>query len=818
MVGLLLTLALTTTAGQLPVPSAPGELLGETVELTGDVRVETEPGVLVVARKNAVLRSGTSVLRADEISYNHTTQVAEARGNVLLVMRGLVGFAEHLTLDRQTRTLTAENANGEGAAFVQKENVSPEALAGLETAEQLAKAGKNAFSFTTRGLHIREDGAYELEGSSFTPCDCDVLTPTWRISTSSAKLTPNESATLTLPAVYVYGVPVLLLPWVYLPLSQRASGLLLPEVTGSGLSGFQLDQPLFLTLGRSYDLTLSPGYAFGTEPLEPTQGSLGVKGPRLSTEFRYVPLADPEGNPAMEGRLWTQLLYDLKPERDPLNYNVLAPGAPQRGLRGWGLLEHRQKLGNGFFARADVKLFSDGFLFADTTTNSAFARSYYYVPSTATVYHRGPDDYAGLALAYRQDIRWGYSLFGAGDVARPTVFQELPTLRYALPTRPLLGPLNGGVEVELSWLSPLDQLLGDEGTDGTYWPLLPDSDGTQGNGRFDPGERQARTRLDVMPRVNATFDLGGVLRLTPYLAVRESLYLYEVTRETNHRGYGMVGAYMDTELSRVFGEGANAIRHSILPSVEVRAVPHVFGQGSPQIYDEVDAAVPANGFFQGQVALRQKLLARAGPTGTRELGRLDVVQGVDFLERRLGETSGRILAVLGPVTAEARGRLDLFTPDTEERLTQLSARIGWSIIQNRLSVSAGYERALASSEQVRRPIDMLLPPPLAPQVPDPGTAVSCSSDAAFANKPIDRVLLGAETRLPFGLNLGYSAEVQRKDPARCDVAELFSQTLSVSFSPSCDCWRLNAWTRVGPGTTFDGGLSVTILNLGTFGR
>ena len=814
MVGLLLTLALTTASGQLPVPASPGEILGETVELKGDLRVETEPGVLIVARKNAVLRSGTSFIRADEISYNHTTQVAEARGNVLLVMRGLVGFAEHLTLNRQTRTLTAENANGEGAAFVQKENVSPEELAAQETAEQLAKVGKNAFSFTTRGLRIREDGAYELEDSAFTPCDCDVLTPTWRISTSGATVKPDESATLTLPAVRVYGVPVLLLPWVYLPLAQRASGLLLPEITGSGLSGFQLDEPLFLTLGRSYDLTLSPGYAFGTEPASPTQGSLGVKGPRLSTELRYVPLADSEGHPAMEGRLWMQLIYDLKPERDPLNYNVLAPGAPLRGPRGWGLLEHRQKLGNDFFARADVKLFSDGFLFADTTNNSGFARSYYYVPSTATVYHRGTDDYAGLALAYRQDIRWGYPLLG--DAPRPPVFQELPTLRYALPTVPLLGPLTGGVEVELSRLSPLDGLLGDEGTDGVYWPLLPDEDGTQGNGRVDPGERQARTRLDVMPRVNATFDLGGVLRLTPYLAVRESLYLYEATREANHRAYGMVGAYVDTELSRVFGEGANAIRHSILPSVEVRAVPHVFGQGSPQVYDEVDAAVPENGFFQAQVALRQKLLARAG-TGTRELGRFDVVQGVDFLERRLGETSGRILAVLGPVTAEARGRLDLFTPETEERLTQLSARIGWNI-HPRLSVNAGYERALAGSEQVRRPIDMLLPPPLAPQEPGPGAAVSCSSADAFANKPIDRVLLGADTRLPFGLNVGYAAEVQRKDPARCDVAELFSQTLSVSFSPSCDCWRLNSWARVGPGTSFDWGLSVTVLNLGTFGR
>ncbi|MFY0522616.1 hypothetical protein ACN28I_05200 [Archangium gephyra] len=247
-------------------------------------------------------------------------------------------------------------------------------------------------------------------------------------------------------------------------------------------------------------------------------------------------------------------------------------------------------------------------------------------------------------------------------------------------------------------------------------------------------------------------------------------------------------------------------------------MPRVFGQRAPQVYDEVDAAVPEDGFFQGQVALRQKVLRRVGTTGTAELGRLDVVQGVDFLERRLGETSGRIRAVMGPVTAEARGRLDLFTPEVDERLTQLSANIGWNIIPNRLGVSAGYERALASSERVRRPIDMLLPPPLGPQVPSPGAGLACSNPDALVNTPVDRVLAGASASFPFGLNVGYGAEVQRKDPARCDVPELFAQTLSVSFSPSCDCWRLNSWARVGPGTNLDWGLSVTVLNLGTFGR
>ncbi|QRK06537.1 LPS-assembly protein LptD [Archangium violaceum] len=797
----LLTLAL-TLSGQLDLPTSTDSVIGEQAVLTGDKAVVE--GRIGRASGHALLRSGSSVLRADELTYDFDKRVAVASGNVLLVSNGLAGFADRLTVDLSTRQVEAE-----GGTFFQKEGVTPQALvdlAGREdaTARELTQTGTNAFSFTARRFRLLEDNAYQVEPASFTAsCGCDVFDRSWRITASSAKLTPGERATFTSPTLRVFDVPVFWVPWISLPLRNRQSGLLMPEWTASGVSGFQVDLPLFLTLGRSYDLTLSPGYAFGSG------GAFGVKGPRLAAEFRYAPA------PGVDGRVWLRLYQDLKLEREPLDPNVLAPDAGQRGLRGWGIFEHRQELGHGLHARADVTLYSDGFLFADTTTASNFLRSYYYVPSTATLYHRGEDHYAGLALAYRQDVRWGYPLIG--DASRPPVFQELPTLRYAIPTVPLFGPLTGSVQVELSRLSPLRGLLGDEGTDGVFWPLLADADGTQGNGRFDLGERQARSRLDILPRVNATFDMGGVLRFTPYLAVRESLYLYEVTRETHNRAYGMVGLLLDSELSRVFGTGASAIRHSIMPSVELRAVPRVFGERAPSVYDEVDAAVPENGFFQGQVALRQKLLMRSG-TGTRELGRLDVVQGVDFLERRMGETSGRLLTVIGPVTATATARLDLFTPNVEERLTQLSASVGWSVLRNGLlDVNAGYERTLGSSEQVRRPIDMLLPPPL-PATAPVGDGGSCSDTNNPALQQVDRVLFGAGTRLPFGLGVRYDAEVFRRAPGRCDVVQVNSQTLTLSYTPQCNCFQIQAYGRLVPAPVyFQQGLFVTIANLGTFG-
>ncbi|MFL5351905.1 LPS-assembly protein LptD [Archangium sp.] len=810
MFGLVLVTLALTTSGQLHVPTtSPDAALGPEVVLSG--KLFSKEGTLFRASGEAVLRSGTTVLRADEMTYDQETRVAQAHGNVLLVFNGLIGFAKDLTVNLETREVTAP-----GATFYQKQGVAPEVLTELAArgeALTLEQTGSNAFSFTTDHFRLLGDRAYQVDNLSFSAsCGCDVVARLWRVSASSATLEPGERASFSSPTVRILGVPLVWLPLLSLPLTNRATGLLFPEFGSTGLSGFQLAQPLFLTLGQSYDMTLAPGYAFGSGSDSSGKGSLGVRGPFLNSEFRYTPA---EG---VNGRLWMRLLYDFKLERSPLDPNVLEPDAKQRGPRGWGSVEHRQELGNGWHTRADVTLYSDGFLFADLTPAGGFGRSYYYIPSTATLYHRGEDHYAGVDLAYRQDIRFGYPLFG-GDDLRPTVFQRIPRLLYTIPTVPLLGPLTGSVDVELSRLSPLGGLLGDEGTDGVFWPALPDADGTQGNGRLDVGERQARTRLDVRPRLNATFDVGGVLRATPYLAVRESLYLFEVSREARSRTYGMAGLTLDTELSRTFGEGASAIRHSIMPAVELRAVPRVFGEKAPPIYDEVDAAVTPDGFFQGQVALRQKLVRRVGTSGTAELGRLDLTQGVDFLERRLGETSGRLLAVVGPVTAAATARLDLFTPNVEQRLTQLSASANWNVLANgRLNVGAGYERALGSSERVRRPIDMLLPPPLTTTAPV-SSGGSCSDNATLDARPIDRVLFNAGTSLPFGLGVNYGAEVYRRDPARCDVVQVRSQTLSLSYTPSCDCFQIAAHASLLPAPVyFDYGVLLTVKGLGTFGR
>ncbi len=98
----------------------------------------------------------------------------------------------------------------------------------------------------------------------------------------------------------------LLLP-LSLPLTERQSGLLFPPLQYSAITGFGTEVPLFLTLGRSYDATVAPGFftsSGGNTTAVP--GTRGVAGPRLGLQFRYAPAE------RTEGQIDLDLVHDSK--------------------------------------------------------------------------------------------------------------------------------------------------------------------------------------------------------------------------------------------------------------------------------------------------------------------------------------------------------------------------------------------------------------------------------------------------------------------------------------------------------------------------
>jgi LPS-assembly protein len=416
-------------------------------------------------------------------------------------------------------------------------------------------------------------------------------------------------------------------------------------------------------------------------------------------------------------------------------------------------------------------------------------------------------------------------------IPAPRTLQRLPAITWALPERPLPGGLMGAVKVEFTRLSPLNALFGDEGEDGVYDPSrllnaanpggVRDVDTTQGNDVFDASDREARDRLDVLPRVSSSFALGSYARLTPALGLRQDFYAGEVSGRTAQRGYPLLDLVADSELARTFEFRGTTLRHSLVPSVRLRYVPIVWGGlpspgASPdrpgQAYDEIDAALPATPvgasqrFLHALVELSQTLHARREGGARSELVRLVLGQAFDLSQfaptlgrgtalednQPVRDTYGRLSATVGRLSTNGLLRYD---PNTN-RIAQLSADFRVSVPQGELYAS--YDDLMGvGSDRLRRSLDALV-----------GPARTSDQRAQFLRA-------GTQVTLGFGLGVRYEAIIQ---PQARSESPLNQQWLAVSYGPACNCWRVEGVARLERGRARpDFGVNLTITGVGTFG-
>jgi LPS-assembly protein len=858
------TAALLVTA-QIPLATQIQLPTGETVEVAADHVVIEPDRQLLTASGHTELRTAEVVLRADEVTYDQQAQTARAAGSVMFISGLFAAVADEVVVD-----LKSNEANVKGGLFMQKRGVTPEALRAAETPQQLRQMGETPVLIS--GTRIKRTGpnGFMVDDLAFTPCECGPGEPSWRVEASDASVEMGERAILKWPVVYVHSVPVFALPWLYIPLAERRSGLLVPRPTLSGLSGFGIEQPVYLTLGRSYDVTFTPGYYTGGGTEEHVLGDVtrreprynGIRGPRLLTEFRYVP------SEQTRGRATLGLIYDLHPIRDPRSNFFFRVGnvgnaeavTDPRGWRGEASWQHTQDLGNGFFNRVDAAFVSDGFYTRDITADIV-ARELQYLRSTAVAYHRGPDHYAGLDVSLRQDIRWGFQYLredrvpAATDPTQPVLpgpstFHKLPSLTFSLPERRLAGRWAAGMRIELTRLSPLTRTFGDEGDDGlfngggclgidpkqdilvllnppcrTY--LLPDGrqaaepDPTQSNDVFDSADREARTRLDFSPRLTTAFGLGPFMRLTPALALRQDFYLGEVSGRFAQRGYPMVDLVLDSELARVFQSRTSSYRHALIPSVQLRYVPGVWGGvpspgASPelpaQIYDEVDAALPlgpggqGQGFLHAVVELTQALQLKEGDQ-RREVLRLRLGQGFDLSRHApmfgTRPAEGQDGSVLRDAYARLSASTSVLTAGGQIRYDPNTQKISQFSLDTTIANTHGealyvrYDDLLAEgSDRMRRGIDALVGP------------------TADSQARAQLLVAGARMSLGIGLGMRYEAFVQ---PLARMQSPLAQQVLGVSYGPACDCWRIEGVATLRRGQKPDFGFNLSVAGVGAFG-
>jgi LPS-assembly protein len=709
---------------------------------------------------------------------------------------------------------------------------------------------------------------WTVEELDLVPCECDFKNPSWGISSSSSTIdTEAERVAITNAVVRVKDVPVLWLPWISLPLSARQSGLLFTRPNFTTQNGFILEQPIFLTLGRSADITLTPGFLTGSPGVgqpgaKGGPSALGVAGPKLGTEFRYMPSS------RATGRIVLGLLYDFRDKRDVENPGLRVPlflTDRSRGLRGEFGWQHTQDFDHGFGMRVDLNAHSDGDYNRDLTVD-VIASTATYLRSTASVFHRGADHYVGLDVGLRQDIEWGYDFLGRGPLdasgrplllnpARdpnnrygPGTLQRLPAITFGWAPTQMLGPLRFDVEGDAVRLSPLFSNTGDEGTaaaegavqresfargvDRLFSPSATSIFGVVRDGIGDriwqPGEREARDRLMVLPRLSISGQPLGALSASAFAAWRQLAWAGEASGRTWSRGYLVFGGRLETELSRSLGDGS--VRHVIQPLAEVRAIP-VGVQGAsgsllapatvaPVAYDAVDAAVPnITPRFQGSLELRQRLVRRDGA----ELLRLDVGQGFELsgadythLTPILGESFGRLGTRLGWFSATGTIRFDLlrpFLPGESPLLNRSISRLAGraDLDDGRHGVYLGYENLLMEgTARSRQPIDLLF-----------------LFDRGFnTSTRVQQITFGA--RWDFGpASLRYDALVSEHVVNSLPVLKLSQHSVGVGFAPACDCWRVDVVASQVVGTdpltgvmtllTPNVGFNVSISKFGSIG-
>lgn len=121
-----------------------------------------------------------------------------------------------------------------------------------------------------------EENRFYAKDIMYTLCNCKEDN-TWELSAKSLYYEKDGFLLSLSNVIYFYGLPSFYLPIIILPVGERRSGFLLPEIGFNSIMGYSLKNAYYQTLGTSADATIYLNL-------------MSRKGEMYSIEFRYKPL------------------------------------------------------------------------------------------------------------------------------------------------------------------------------------------------------------------------------------------------------------------------------------------------------------------------------------------------------------------------------------------------------------------------------------------------------------------------------------------------------------------------------------------------
>jgi LPS-assembly protein len=218
------------------------------------------------ASGNAVLTYNDHILRADFLTYNKETGDVTAQGHVDLTGGDNDEHIEasHGTYNLHNQTGRFYDVHGSvGLTKAAPQTITTNTNAGIATANTNRTPSyqtSNPFLFEGRVVVKTAADSYTVYDGDVT--SCLLPHPDWQIFASRITL-DNGQAKASKSTFRLLGLPLLFFPYITHPVDsrERQSGLLIPVVGYSsaskdtGSKGFTFGEQIYLTLGRSADLT-----------------------------------------------------------------------------------------------------------------------------------------------------------------------------------------------------------------------------------------------------------------------------------------------------------------------------------------------------------------------------------------------------------------------------------------------------------------------------------------------------------------------------------------------------------------------------------
>ncbi len=530
-----------------------------------------------------------------------------------------------------------------------------------------AKTGvmRNVDAFFPPNYHFRGEELEKLDATHyrfhrgvFTSCDLsDDHAPPWSIHVRDAVVELEGYGHFRGASVRVRGVPVFYTPRLLWPVkTDRAAGLLVPDIGYNDRHGAYLGNSFFWPVGRSFDTTFYLDLY--------SEGFVG-----LGNEMRWAPTETARGEVLFE------TLYN--PDYD-------AATDPQGNQWEWKLHgKHNQLFAGGWALRAEVNDLSnlDFFQrFERTFDQNALRALYSHVTLSRTW---GPQ-----AFNLRADHRKTFF----SDLTQPAVeLDRQPELEYRLRATPV-----GRTPLYVSMVALADRFR------------INRSETLRGNySRYDLFP-QVSLLTSGLPWLSVTPTLGG--RVTHYTATysedRKHLVEEPLTRKYATAGLSLVGP----SFSRIFQTGEDSkLKHLVEPRIEYIYVSDPGDTSRIPIFDEKDSVLVRN---RATVGIVNRFFLKRGDAGSREVASLEVSQDYSFSEPLTLGTQDRPPSQYGPLsvwlraapiqgaTFDARASFDAISKNL--RSTSLSGGVNGRTAMVNLTWFAGYSPdGSVSSSQTR---------------------------------------------------------------------------------------------------------------------